>query len=280
MDGKKAIAKILKLKALVSLPAFPTTRSLMPSLQKASGRSRPGRSGLLVGIADGFTRATFGRRNGVCLVQAGPGSESQFAGVAQAFSDSVPILLLPSGNPRRELKRPQFVAMNNYRAITKWVDMAYFADQVPTLMRRAFVSLRTGRPGPVMLEIPRMLLRSSLMTRSFSMDRSRAGGRPETLLTLNGWRLPWLPPGTRLSAPATACSMPGPGMNCVSLPSSCRFPSLPPCRVRVPFRKTTPSLSARAPDPHQDGCALSQEGRCHLCHRLKLHQGTLHDESA
>jgi thiamine pyrophosphate-dependent acetolactate synthase large subunit-like protein len=107
-----------------------------------------------VGIADGFTRASFGRCNGVCLVQGGPGNENQFAGVAQAFADSVPILLLPCGPDRRELRRPQFVALNNYRSVTKSVDMAYFADQIPTLMRRAFVSLRTGRPGPVMIEIP------------------------------------------------------------------------------------------------------------------------------
>ncbi len=42
----------------------------------------------------------------------------------------------------------------NYREITKWTDMAHFADQIPTLMRRAFTYLRTGRPGPVLLEIP------------------------------------------------------------------------------------------------------------------------------
>ncbi|HUL30277.1 MAG TPA: hypothetical protein VLZ03_07450 [Thermodesulfobacteriota bacterium] len=91
------------------------------------------------------------------------GSENQFAGVAQAFADSVPILLLPCGPDRRELRRPQFVGLNNYRAVTKSVDMACFADQIPTLMRRAFVLLRTGQPGPVMIEIPRMWLRRNPM---------------------------------------------------------------------------------------------------------------------
>ena len=105
-------------------------------------------------MADGYTRASFGRRNGVCMVQSGPGSENAFAGVAQAFADSVPILFMPGGYPRRGMKRPHFISTHNYREITKWADTIYFADQVPTLMRRAFTYLRTGRPTPVLLEMP------------------------------------------------------------------------------------------------------------------------------
>jgi acetolactate synthase-1/2/3 large subunit len=44
--------------------------------------------------------------------------------------------------------------VNNYREVTKWADLVHFADQIPTLMRRAFTYLRTGRPGPVLLEVP------------------------------------------------------------------------------------------------------------------------------
>ena len=154
MDGKKAIAKILRTEGVNFVTCFPHN-PIIDTIAAEGIRPVMARTErVAVGIADGFTRASFGRKNGVCLVQFGPGSENQFAGVAQAFSDSVPILLLPCGYDRRELRRPQFVALNNYRAVTKWVDMAYFADQIPALMRRAFVSLRTGRPGPVMLEIP------------------------------------------------------------------------------------------------------------------------------
>src|SRR4030042_390894 len=154
MDGKTAIAKILKIESIDFVTCFPYNPIIDAIAAEGIRLVMPRTERVAVGIADGFTRASFGRRNGVCLVQAGPGNENQFAGVAQAFADSVPILLLPCGSDRRELRRPQFVALNNYRAVTKWVDMAYFADQVPTLMRRAFISLRTGRPGPVMLEIP------------------------------------------------------------------------------------------------------------------------------
>lgn len=154
MDGKKAIAKILKTEGIEFVTCFPYN-PILDALAAEGIRPIMARTErVAVGIADGFTRASFGRRNGVCLVQVGPGSENQFAGVAQAFADSVPVLLLPCGYDRQLLRRPQFIALNNYRSITKWLDMAYFADQIPTLMRRAFVSLRTGRPGPVMLEIP------------------------------------------------------------------------------------------------------------------------------
>ena len=154
MDGKTAIAKVLKAEGVGFVTCFPYN-PILDALAAEDIRPIMARTErVAVGIADGFTRASFGRCNGVCLVQVGAGSENQFAGVAQAFADSVPILLLPSGYDRRELRRPQFVGLNNYRGVTKWVDMAHFADQIPTLMRRAFVSLRTGRPGPVMLEIP------------------------------------------------------------------------------------------------------------------------------
>jgi acetolactate synthase-1/2/3 large subunit len=120
-----------------------------------------------VGIADGFTRASFGKRIGVAMVQSGPGSENAFAAVAQAFSDSVPILFMPGGPGRRQQKRPNFTARENYRGISKWVDTIQFADQVPTLMRRAFTYLRTGRPGPVVLEVPMDVMSEEFDDQSF-----------------------------------------------------------------------------------------------------------------
>src|SRR3972149_4471063 len=107
-----------------------------------------------VGIADGYTRASFGRRIGVCAMQSGPGVQNAFAGVAQAFSESTPILILPTGPARRRLAPPNFVASKSFRDITKWSDMISFGDQGPEQMRRAFALLRMGKPGPVLLEIP------------------------------------------------------------------------------------------------------------------------------
>lgn len=154
MDGKTAIAKVLKMEGVDFITCFPYNPILdavaTEGIRPVGARTER----VAMGIADGFTRASFGQRNGVCIVQNGPGAENVFAGVAQAFADSVPVLVIPAGYERRSQKRPQFSAAHNYREITKSVDLAHFADQIPTLMRRAFVYLRTGRPGPVMLEIP------------------------------------------------------------------------------------------------------------------------------
>jgi len=154
MDGKTAVAKVLKKEGVDFITCFPTNPVIEAVATEGIRPIKTRTERVAVGMADGFTRASFGRRNGVCVVQYGPGCENSFAGVAQAFADSVPILFMPGGYARRSRERPQFMASYNYREITKWVDMVHFADQVPTLMRRAFTYLRTGRPGPVLLEIP------------------------------------------------------------------------------------------------------------------------------
>src|SRR5262249_54015535 len=109
----------------------------------------------LVNMADGYSRASNGRRLGVAAVQHGPGAENAYAGVAQAFADGSPVLFLPRGNPaaRADLA-PNFDAPPSFRTITKWAARVNAAGRVPALLRRAFTLLRGGRPGPVLLEVP------------------------------------------------------------------------------------------------------------------------------
>ena len=155
MKGKTAIAKILRLEGVEFISGFPLNPIIDPCAEEGIKFIKTRTERVAVNIADGFTRASNGQRIGVCAMQYGPGIENAFSGVAQAFSDSVPILVLPMGQPRRRLVPPNFIAVQNYREITKWVDSINLADRVPELMRRAFTYLRTGRPGPVMLELPR-----------------------------------------------------------------------------------------------------------------------------
>lgn len=154
MDGTTAIGKILKAEGIEFVTWFPDNLGVEGAAAQGIRSIRTRTERVAVGIADGYTRASFGHHHGVVFVQFGPGSENAFAGIAQAYADSVPILFMPGGYKRRDLKRPQFIAQNNYRGVSKSIDIAHFADQIPTLMRRAFVYLKTGRPGPVILEIP------------------------------------------------------------------------------------------------------------------------------
>jgi acetolactate synthase-1/2/3 large subunit len=150
-----AIAEILKREGVSFLSAYPTT-SVIDACAAAGIRPvlcRQERVG--VGIADGFTRITNGRRPGVFAMQYGPGAENAFPGVATAYSDSTPILLLPLGHQRdRAQVFPLFSSARTYDSVTKSVETLNQPEQVSEVMRRAFNLLKNGRPGPVMVEIP------------------------------------------------------------------------------------------------------------------------------
>ena len=74
-------------------------------------------------MADGYSRIMCGNRIGIFMMQEGPGAENAFGGVAQAYADSVPILLLPGGPRAASLgMHPGFVAYRNYGGVTKWAE--------------------------------------------------------------------------------------------------------------------------------------------------------------
>jgi acetolactate synthase I/II/III large subunit len=150
-----AITEILKREGVEFLSTYPTT----PLIEAvAAGGIRPvlcRQERVGVGIADGFTRTTKGRRIGVFAMQYGPGAENAFPGVATAYSDSVPILLLPLGHQRERAQVfPLFSSARTYASVVKSVETLNLADEVCEVMRRAFNLLKMGRPGPVMVEIP------------------------------------------------------------------------------------------------------------------------------
>ena len=150
-----ALAEIMKREGVEFLSTYPTT----PVIDAAAAAGirpvlcRQERVG--VGIADGFSRTTNGKRLGVFAMQYGPGAENAFPGVATAYSDSVPILVLPLGHQRdRAQVFPLFSSARTYASVTKWVETLNQPEQLGEVMRRAFNLLKMGRPGPVMVEIP------------------------------------------------------------------------------------------------------------------------------
>jgi acetolactate synthase-1/2/3 large subunit len=155
MRGSTAIARILKLEGVEQVFCFPMT-PILDALAEEGIRPIVARQERVAeNMADGFSRVSNGRKLGVVTVQASAGAENAFAGIAQAYTDSSPILFLP-GHPGRALAGvpPTFDAVKNYAGTTKWADTIPSAACVPGRMRRAFTLLRSGRPGPVLLEIP------------------------------------------------------------------------------------------------------------------------------
>lgn len=150
-----AISEILRREGVESLACYPTN-TLIEAAAAAGIKPiicRQERVG--VGIADGFTRVTNGRRIGVFTMQAGPGAENAFSGIATAYSDSVPVLLVPVGHARSTSQVHHFFrSVRSYADVTKWTEELTLPGQTGEVMRRAFSLLKTGRGGPVLVEIP------------------------------------------------------------------------------------------------------------------------------
>ena len=155
MNVLDAIAEILKTEGTEYLNTFPTTH-LIESVAELGIRPiicRQERVG--VGIADGYARVKNGNPPSVFAMQYGPGAENAYAGVATAFSDAVPMLIMPLGHPRgRDGVFPHFSSVRSYESVTKSVERIQSASDVANVMRRAFARVKMGRPGPVMVEIP------------------------------------------------------------------------------------------------------------------------------
>jgi acetolactate synthase-1/2/3 large subunit len=150
-----AISEILRREGVEFLSCYPTN-TLIEAAAAVGIRPivcRQERVG--VGIADGFARITNGRRIGVFTMQAGPGAENAFSGITTAYSDSVPVLVLPVGHARNTSQVFRFFrSVQAYAPVTKWTEEITLASQVPEIMRRAFSYLKMGRLGPVLIEIP------------------------------------------------------------------------------------------------------------------------------
>lgn len=150
-----AISQILKREGVGFLACYPTN-TLIEAAASAGIKPlicRQERVG--VGIADGYTRISNGRRIGVFTMQAGPGAENAFSGITTAYSDSVPVLLLPVGHARSTSQVHHFFrSTQSYATVTKWTEEIALASHTSDVMRRAFSLLKMGRPGPVLVEIP------------------------------------------------------------------------------------------------------------------------------
>jgi acetolactate synthase-1/2/3 large subunit len=108
-----------------------------------------------VHMADCISRLSSGEKVGVFCQQAGPGVENSFGAVAQAWSEGVPLIVMPGGSARNQLwVRPGFNAALNFQHVTKACEQITTPSQIVPAMRRAYTMARNGRPGPVLLEVP------------------------------------------------------------------------------------------------------------------------------
>lgn len=112
--------------------------------------------------ADGYARAT--GKVGVCLATSGPGATNLVTGIATAYMDSIPMVAITGQVPTPMIGNDAFQEADITgitRPITKHNYLVRNADELPQVIREAFYIASTGRPGPVLIDIPKDVQRTS-----------------------------------------------------------------------------------------------------------------------
>ena len=107
-------------------------------------------------MAEGFTRAVAGNI-GVCIGTSGPAGTDMITGLYSAQADSIPILCITGQAPRARLHKEDFQAVDIAsisKPVTKWSTTVMEPAQVPRAFQQAFHLMRSGRPGPVLIDLP------------------------------------------------------------------------------------------------------------------------------
>jgi thiamine pyrophosphate-dependent acetolactate synthase large subunit-like protein len=150
-----AVAEIMRREGIEILCGYPVNHLLEYA---AAANIRPiivRQERIGVHMADAISRLTSGRKLGAFCMQHGPGTENAYGAIAQAYSESVPLLVIPQGYPRRIAHiDPNYSAVREMRGVAKIAEPLVLPSELANVMRRAFSNLRNGRGGPAIVEIP------------------------------------------------------------------------------------------------------------------------------
>ena len=137
-----AIAEIMKREGIEILCGYPVNNLIEHAANAGIRPIMVRQERIGIHMADAISRVTSGHKIGAFCMQHGPGAENAFGGVAQAFSESVPILVVPGGYPRHlATYYPNFNSALNMRNITKW------AEPVTTARAATMAPSPTFTPG-------------------------------------------------------------------------------------------------------------------------------------
>jgi acetolactate synthase-1/2/3 large subunit len=156
MRGAEAVVKALEQEGIRYITGF-SGGGLAPlwgPLRQSNIRPFAARNERLgVEIADGYARAT--GEVGVAMTGTGPGATNCLTAVAGCYADNIPVLLLMGQHPMRNLGQEwqQEVSASIFDGLCKWRGALTRVEDIPQVMRRAFTALRSGSPGPVVLEM-------------------------------------------------------------------------------------------------------------------------------
>src|SRR6266511_5324985 len=106
-------------------------------------------------MADGYARST--GKPGVAMVTNGPGRCNAFTAIVNAFTDCVPLVVIFGHSSRKQLAKgmlQEVPYLDTFQTMAKWTFSIPSPERVPEVFRRAFTLCQSGRPGPVIIEVP------------------------------------------------------------------------------------------------------------------------------
>jgi thiamine pyrophosphate-dependent acetolactate synthase large subunit-like protein len=160
IKAANGVARILKAEGIPWVSCYPTNHVNNALGEEGVPILMMGEERFAVAVADGFSRVTCGRQIGACTVMANlnaAGIQMAYGAVGQAWEDSSPLLVIAEGVGQGASRHTHYDMAEAFMSVTKWVGKVDRADLVPDYLRRAFTQLRSGRPGPVLLVVPRDL---------------------------------------------------------------------------------------------------------------------------
>jgi thiamine pyrophosphate-dependent acetolactate synthase large subunit-like protein len=160
IKATNGLARILKAEGIPWVSCYPTSPVNNALGEEGVPILMMGEERFAVAVADAFSRVTCGKQIGVCTVMAGlnaAGIQMAYGAIGQAWEDSSPLLVIAEGVGPGATRHTHFNIAEAFKSVTKWVGEIDRPELTPDYARRAFTHLRSGRPGPVLLLIPREL---------------------------------------------------------------------------------------------------------------------------
>jgi len=158
VQAANGLVRCLKAEGVPWVACYPTNHVNNALGQEGVPIVMMGEERFAVAVADAYSRVTQGKQIGVCTIMANlnaAGIQMAFGAIGQAFEDSSPMLVIAEGLNRGTSRHTHFDMPGALKSVTKWVGVIDRGDLVPDYVRRAFTHLRSGRPGPVVLILPR-----------------------------------------------------------------------------------------------------------------------------
>ncbi len=160
MSGSEILVACLETEGVDTIFAYPGGASM--EIHQALTRSKKIRTVLPrheqggAFAAEGYARAT--GRAGVCMATSGPGATNLVTGIADAFMDSVPLVAITGQVPQAMIGKGAFQETDIYGMTLPVVKHSYLitdVNSIPRIVKEAFHIAQTGRPGPVLIDLPK-----------------------------------------------------------------------------------------------------------------------------